>query len=116
MCILTSLSLLQIAAVIPITLLLVTVMGVFFQRTVTSPTEIAAGMVFAISGLSLFVDALRVVVMPLRCLPAPDLTTNHACDQVSRTPGLPVTRCREGVLLFSCPAQRWSGRSSQPAS
>ncbi|KAJ1488871.1 hypothetical protein T484DRAFT_1781846 [Baffinella frigidus] len=79
----------QIAAVIPITLLLVTVMAVFFQRTVTSPAEIAAGMVFAIFGLSLFVDALRVVVMPL---------SEQLGTELPRTMPLPIVLAVTGAL------------------
>ncbi|EKX52334.1 hypothetical protein GUITHDRAFT_65557 [Guillardia theta CCMP2712] len=40
-------------------------MGIFFGKTVSSPGEVAIGMFFAILGLTLFVDSLRVVVMPL---------------------------------------------------
>eukprot|EP00960_Hanusia_phi_P064340 765767-Hanusia_phi.AAC.4 len=40
-------------------------MGIFFAKTVAAPGEVAIGMFFAILGLTLFVDSLRVVVMPL---------------------------------------------------
>jgi hypothetical protein len=50
---------------VPISILLLFVMRVFFDRGVEAPGELAMGMAAAIIGLSMFVDALRVCVMPL---------------------------------------------------
>lgn len=50
---------------VPISILLLFVMRVFFDRGVESPGELAMGMAAAIVGLSMFIDALRVCVMPL---------------------------------------------------
>ncbi|KAF5832814.1 hypothetical protein DUNSADRAFT_11187 [Dunaliella salina] len=52
-------------AVVPITLHLVICMAIFFQRQSTQPGLQAAGLISAIIGLTLFVDGLRVCVMPL---------------------------------------------------
>jgi len=50
---------------VPISILLLFVMRVFFDRGVEAPGELAMGMAAAIVGLSMFIDALRVCVMPL---------------------------------------------------
>ena len=55
----------QVAAVVPISILLIFVMAVFFNSSVESPLLVAFGLTMAILGLTLFIDALRVVVMPL---------------------------------------------------
>ncbi|KXZ45044.1 hypothetical protein GPECTOR_59g652 [Gonium pectorale] len=55
----------QILAVLPISLLLVFVIGVFFQKATNSPGQQAYGLVCAIFGLLFFMDGLRVCVMPL---------------------------------------------------
>lgn len=68
----------QLMAVVPISILLILVMATFFGRTVTAPMELLLGMTAAIIGLAMFIDALRVCVMPLseqlgtelpKCLP-----------------------------------------------
>ena len=55
----------QVAAVVPITLQLVLTMAIFFGRGAADPGALAWGLACAIFGLTLFVDALRVAVMPL---------------------------------------------------
>ena len=55
----------QVLAVVPITILLVLVSAIFFGRSVTSPGELTWGLICAIVGLTIFVDALRMAVMPL---------------------------------------------------
>jgi hypothetical protein len=55
----------QVLAVVPITLLLILLMAIFFGREATNPGELTFGLVFAIVGLTMFVDALRMAVMPL---------------------------------------------------
>jgi len=55
----------QVLAVVPITVLLVLVSAIFFGRSVTSPGELTWGLICAIIGLTMFVDALRMAVMPL---------------------------------------------------
>lgn len=60
-----SLLLEQVAAVLPITCTLVVVMAAFFRRRVENAGELAGGLIAAIVGLALFIDALRVCVMPL---------------------------------------------------
>jgi len=55
----------QIIAVVPITLQLVLTIAIFFGRGVNNPGELAGGLISAIFGLTIFVDALRIAVMPL---------------------------------------------------
>jgi hypothetical protein len=55
----------QVAAVVPITLQLVLTMAIFFGRGAADPGALTWGLACAILGLTLFVDALRVAVMPL---------------------------------------------------
>jgi hypothetical protein len=55
----------QTLAVVPITVLLAATMGIFFGRAAGDPGELTWGLLCAIFGLTLFVDALRVAVMPL---------------------------------------------------
>jgi hypothetical protein len=51
--------------VLPISILLLAVMSIFFGRTVSDPTQLILGMTAAVLGLGSFIDALRVCVMPL---------------------------------------------------
>ncbi|PNH06911.1 hypothetical protein TSOC_006673 [Tetrabaena socialis] len=55
----------QILAVLPISFLLIFVIGAFFQQQTNSPGQQAFGLVCAIFGLMFFMDGLRVCVMPL---------------------------------------------------
>lgn len=55
----------QVIAVVPITLQLVITIAIFFGRTATNPGELSWGLACAVLGLTLFVDALRMAVMPL---------------------------------------------------
>ena len=55
----------QVLAVVPITMCLVAVMAIYFQETVNAPAELAGGLIAAMIGLVLFVDGLRVAIMPL---------------------------------------------------
>lgn len=56
----------QVLAVVPISLQLVLLLAIFFQgRTASNGGELAGGLVAAIIGLTMFVDALRIAVMPL---------------------------------------------------
>ena len=77
----------QVAAVVPISVLLVVVMGAAFGVTVTDPLLIVFGLSMAILGLTLFIDALRVVVMPLS-------------EQLGTE--LPKTLSLSGVLCVTC--------------
>jgi len=83
----------QIAAVIPISILLVAVMGIFFGQTVDSPIEVMFGMICAIFGLAFFVDSLRVVVMPLSEQLGTELPKNLTL------PWVLVTTCFLGILV-----------------
>jgi hypothetical protein len=55
----------QIIAVVPITVQLILTIAIFFGRNATNPGELAWGLACAVLGLTLFVDALRMAVMPL---------------------------------------------------
>ena len=55
----------QVLAVVPITMCLVVSLGVYFQKQVDRPGVLAGGLVSAMVGLMLFVDGLRVAIMPL---------------------------------------------------
>ncbi|KAG2443238.1 hypothetical protein HYH02_009311 [Chlamydomonas schloesseri] len=55
----------QIMAILPISFLLIFVIGAFFQQTTNSPGQQAFGLVCAIFGLLFFMEGLRVVIMPL---------------------------------------------------
>ena len=55
----------QLGAIIPISVLLIGAMALFFGRGVTNPPEMLFGLSAAIVGLTLFVDSLRVCIMPM---------------------------------------------------
>ena len=55
----------QTLAVVPITLLLILTIAIFFGRAPNAPGELVGGMLCAIVGLTLFTDSLRICVMPL---------------------------------------------------
>jgi hypothetical protein len=55
----------QLMAIIPISVLLIGAMLLFFQRGVANPPEMLFGLTAAIIGLTLFVDSLRVCIMPM---------------------------------------------------
>ncbi|KAG2443441.1 hypothetical protein HXX76_001799 [Chlamydomonas incerta] len=55
----------QIMAILPISFLLIFVIGVFFQQPTNAPGETAFGLVCAIFGLLFFMEGLRVCIMPL---------------------------------------------------
>jgi hypothetical protein len=45
--------------------MLVVTMAIYFRKSTSKPGELAGGTLAAIVGLSLFIDSLRVCVMPL---------------------------------------------------
>ena len=51
--------------VIPISLCLVITLKVYFNHTIPEPAKLAGGLLAAIFGLLLFMDGLRVCIMPL---------------------------------------------------
>jgi hypothetical protein len=55
----------QLMAIMPISILLLVVMGAFFQRGPTDPGQLALGLILATFGLTFFLDALRIAVLPL---------------------------------------------------
>jgi len=55
----------QILAVVPITISLVLTMAIYFQHSANEPGKLAGGLISAIFGLLLFMDGLRVAIMPL---------------------------------------------------
>jgi hypothetical protein len=55
----------QVLAVIPISLLQIFVLGVFFQQTIVDAGLQVMGLILAIIGLALFLDGLRISIMPL---------------------------------------------------
>jgi hypothetical protein len=55
----------QVLAVMPISLLQIFVLGVFFQQTIQSAGLQVMGLFLAIVGLTLFLDGLRISIMPL---------------------------------------------------
>jgi hypothetical protein len=55
----------QILAVIPITACLVLTMAIYFKHSVSEPGKLTGGLISAIFGLLLFMDGLRVSIMPL---------------------------------------------------
>ena len=55
----------QILAVIPITACLVLTMAIYFKHSVSAPGKLSGGLIAAIFGLLLFMDGLRVSIMPL---------------------------------------------------
>jgi hypothetical protein len=55
----------QLMAILPITILLMAWMYVFFQEGMPPSTEMIFGLSCAVVGLVFFVDALRVTIMPL---------------------------------------------------
>lgn len=74
----------QLLAVVPISILLIAVMAIFFGRSVTAPVELVFGISAAIIGLALFIDALRVCVMPL---------SETLGTELPKTLSLPATLC-----------------------
>lgn len=89
----------QLMAVVPISILLILVMAIFFGRGVTAPMELLFGMLSAILGLALFIDALRVCVMPLSEQLGTDLpkTLSLPCNRKrTRTRTLSIA-CFSGV-------------------
>mmetsp|Transcript_35454 Transcript_35454/g.52074 ORF Transcript_35454/g.52074 Transcript_35454/m.52074 type:complete len:848 (+) Transcript_35454:92-2635(+) len=83
----------QVAAVVPISILLISVMGIFFGVTVDSPVLVVFGLTMAILGLTVFIDALRVVVMPL----SEQLGTE--LPKTLELPGVLCVTCFLGVLV-----------------
>lgn len=83
----------QVAAVVPISILLISVMGIFFGVTVESPVLVVFGLTMAILGLTVFIDALRVVVMPL----SEQLGTE--LPKTLELPGVLCVTCFLGVLV-----------------
>jgi hypothetical protein len=55
----------QLMAVVPISTLLLVVMGAAFRRPPTDPIQLAYGLALATLGLTFFLDALRIAVLPL---------------------------------------------------
>jgi hypothetical protein len=55
----------QIVAVVPITTMLLIVIGVFFNRGPVHPGQLAYGLVLAISGLFFFIESLLIAVIPM---------------------------------------------------
>ena len=55
----------QVLAVVPVTLCLVITLAIYFDRRVDDPFKLTAGLLSAMFGLVLFVDGLRVAIMPL---------------------------------------------------
>jgi hypothetical protein len=55
----------QLMAIVPISVLLIGAMLLFFGRGVSNPPEMLFGLTAAILGLTLFVDSLRVCIMPM---------------------------------------------------
>jgi hypothetical protein len=55
----------QLMAIVPISVLLIGAMLIFFGRGVSNPPEMLFGLSAAILGLTLFVDSLRVCIMPM---------------------------------------------------
>lgn len=72
----------NIASVVPISILLLLVMGAFFQRAAEEPVLLPLGLVAAIIGLTMFVDGLRVCVMPM---------AEYLGDNLPRKRSMPVT-------------------------
>ncbi|WIA21511.1 hypothetical protein OEZ85_000714 [Tetradesmus obliquus] len=58
----------QLMAMLPITMLQVLVMAIFFRKSTPTPGLEAAGLISAVVGLVLFLDGLRVAVMPMAML------------------------------------------------
>ena len=78
---------------VPISILLISVMGIFFGVTVESPVLVVFGLTMAILGLTVFIDALRVVVMPL----SEQLGTE--LPKTLELPGVLCVTCFLGVLV-----------------
>ena len=55
----------QVLAVVPVTLCLVITLAIYFGRTVENPGKLTGGLLSAMFGLVLFVDGLRVAIMPM---------------------------------------------------
>ena len=55
----------QLLAVLPITVLLVASLAIYFHRQITDPASAFGGLAAAVFGLVLFLEGLRVAVMPL---------------------------------------------------
>ena len=69
----------QVLAVVPVTLCLVITLAIYFGRTVENPGKLTGGLLSAMFGLVLFVDGLRVAIMPMCwnpfCFQRPDNPT-----------------------------------------
>jgi len=68
-------------------------MGIFFQVSVSHPGLIVFGLTMAICGLTVFIDALRVVVMPL---------SEQLGSELPKTlplPGVLFVTCLLGILV-----------------
>jgi len=83
----------QVLAVVPITLCLVITIGIYFQRTVNSPGTLAGGLISAMVGLVLFVDGLRVAIMPLGSLLGQQLPEQFKVRYIL------VVACAIGILV-----------------
>lgn len=55
----------QLAAMLPLSLLQIFVLAVFFKKAPDNPGIAAAGLLSAVLGLVLFLDALRLAIMPM---------------------------------------------------
>ncbi|KAF6254259.1 hypothetical protein COO60DRAFT_335180 [Scenedesmus sp. NREL 46B-D3] len=58
----------QVSAMLPITLLQVLVLAIFFNKSSSTPGIDAAGLLSAVVGLVLFLEGLRVAIMPMALL------------------------------------------------
>jgi hypothetical protein len=82
----------QILAVVPITICLVLTMKIYFNHTVSDPGKLSGGMIAAIFGLMMFMDGLRVAIMPLG-----DLIGN-ALPEKLKVRYILVISCALGIL------------------
>lgn len=55
----------QVLAIIPISVLQIAVLGIFYSQTIYDPGLQVMGLFLAILGLTLFLDGLRVSIMPM---------------------------------------------------
>jgi hypothetical protein len=82
----------QILAVLPITACLVLTMAIYFKHSVSAPGKLAGGLISAIFGLLLFMDGLRVSIMPLGDL------IGHTLPEKFKVRYILMIACALGIL------------------
>jgi hypothetical protein len=82
----------QVLAVVPVTLCLVVTLAIYFQRAVDAPGYLTLGLICAMFGLVLFVDGLRVAIMPMGTM------LGHELPEHFKVRYILIIACAVGIL------------------